>query len=300
MRIEQMQSFLALAHHRNFTSAAESLFISQSLLSKHILSMEKELDAVLFNRSNRTVQLTPAGECIFVHVQNIVTEYDFLTNGLRNYVHTARNKISITTLYDISQYGLTEMIISFERKYPEVHAETRESNHDVMRYNLDNNISFCAIGFQELWEDTQSYRIIPLYSDPLVIVCSMRHPFATRNTFSLKDAYDQHFCFPKEDHQLFSFILDICTKAGFMPRLTLSDVRLATIREYVSRGMRLTITTRSRARHCFSADEFLIIPLDDISPLTMSIMTKFDTLTPIYEQFLAHAKEYAEKNLDAR
>ena len=297
MRIEQMKSFCALAHYQNFTAAADSLFISQSLLSKPIHSMEKEHDSVLFNRSNRTVQMTPAGECIFIHVQNIISEWDFLTNGLRNYAHNSRNKISITTLYDISQYGLTDLIITFERKFPEVHAETRESNHDVMRYNLDNNLSFCAIGFRELWEDVDSYQVIPLYSDPLVIVCSMRHPLSKKQTFSLRDARDYDFCFPKEDHQLFNFILNVCTKSGFMPRLTLSDVRLATIREYVSRGMRLTITTRSRAQHCFGTDDFFTIPLKDISPLTMSIITKFEELTPIYEQFLAHALEYVEKNL---
>lgn len=256
--------------------------------------MEKELNIILFNRSSRSVHLNPAGERIFVHIQNIANEYNLLQNNLWNYQQTSRNKICITTLSDMSQYGLADLIISFERKYPDIHAETRENSHDVMRFNLDNNLSYCAIGYKELWTDVESYRIVPLYMDPIVIVCSKQHKFASRNTYSLKDASDQHFCFPKEDHSLFDYILKVCSGAGFMPRLTLSDVRLATIREYVSQGMRLTITTKSRAQHCFNSDEFVVAPLNGIKPLTLSIMTKYDSLASVYEDFIAHAVEYTQ------
>lgn len=290
VKIEHMLSFLALEHYKNFSTAAESRFLSQSVLSKHIMAMEKELDTKLFERGSRQVRLTPIGERIFKHVQNITREYDLLQNAVWNYQTDNRQMICISTLYDLSQYGLADLIIQFEQLHPGIHIETRETTHETMYYNLDNGRSLCALGFSELWNNLQSYPVIPLRKEKLALVFHKSHPLATVNTPSLGEARDYRFCFPKEDQALYNYFLHACLNVGFMPRLTLSDVRFSTIRRYVSEGMRLTITTISYALNIFTSDDYFIIPLNDIAPLTFSLMTKYEDLSPAYMEFIEHIK----------
>ena len=57
----QIQCFLATARTKNFTRAAQELYISQPVLSRKIASMEEELGVTLFDRSGKVVQLTAAG-----------------------------------------------------------------------------------------------------------------------------------------------------------------------------------------------------------------------------------------------
>ena len=57
MEIEYIKEFVVLAETENYLEAAESLFISQSTLSKHIKIIEKELDVQLFDRTTRKVHL---------------------------------------------------------------------------------------------------------------------------------------------------------------------------------------------------------------------------------------------------
>jgi len=57
----QVEYFLTLAEHKNFTNTAKALFVSQPAISKQIAALEKELGFALFFRSNRNVSLTPAG-----------------------------------------------------------------------------------------------------------------------------------------------------------------------------------------------------------------------------------------------
>lgn len=57
-----VQYFLALAETRNFTRAAESIFVTQPAFSRKIAELEKELGCKLFLRDSRPIELTPAGE----------------------------------------------------------------------------------------------------------------------------------------------------------------------------------------------------------------------------------------------
>lgn len=56
-----LQYFLAVAHARNFSRAAENLGISQPPLSRQIKMLENRIGAALFERSSQGVALTPAG-----------------------------------------------------------------------------------------------------------------------------------------------------------------------------------------------------------------------------------------------
>lgn len=51
MKTEQLYEFLVLSRTLNYSRAANALYISQSVLSKHILEMEQELNTSLFFRS---------------------------------------------------------------------------------------------------------------------------------------------------------------------------------------------------------------------------------------------------------
>ena len=61
----QIKSFLTLAEELNFTKASKRLCISQSTLSAHISSLEKNLEITLFIRTNKSVVLSPAGQFVY-------------------------------------------------------------------------------------------------------------------------------------------------------------------------------------------------------------------------------------------
>ena len=61
MDVERCKEFVVLAQTRNFLEASNQLFISQSSLSKHIKSLEKELGVTLLDRSTRKVELSSIG-----------------------------------------------------------------------------------------------------------------------------------------------------------------------------------------------------------------------------------------------
>jgi len=57
----QIECFVAASKYLNFSRAANSLYISQPVLSRRIARLEQELDVTLFDRTGRTLKLTDAG-----------------------------------------------------------------------------------------------------------------------------------------------------------------------------------------------------------------------------------------------
>src|SRR3990170_2780689 len=61
MELRQIELFVVLARHRNFTRAAEAVGMAQPALSLQVKRLERELGMPLLDRSTRPVQLTEAG-----------------------------------------------------------------------------------------------------------------------------------------------------------------------------------------------------------------------------------------------
>ncbi|HWK27605.1 MAG TPA: LysR substrate-binding domain-containing protein [Solirubrobacter sp.] len=72
MELRQLEYFAAVARHRHFTRAAESLYVSQPALSQQIRRLEAELGLPLLRRTSRGVELTAAGEDLLAHAEAVL------------------------------------------------------------------------------------------------------------------------------------------------------------------------------------------------------------------------------------
>ena len=72
MNTEELKTFIFLSKVKNFTLAAEQLFISQSTVTNRISELEKEVGKKLFTRGSKTVKLTEAGEIFLRYAERIL------------------------------------------------------------------------------------------------------------------------------------------------------------------------------------------------------------------------------------
>lgn len=84
MELRQLRYFVAVADTLNFSRAAESLYVSQSALSKQVAELEQELGVILLERDKRSVRLTRAGELLLPEAKSILMRTEKIVPLLRH------------------------------------------------------------------------------------------------------------------------------------------------------------------------------------------------------------------------
>ena len=79
MNLQQLKYIVAINRFRNFAKAADSCNISQPTLSAMLLKLEEELDVRIFDRTNKQVTPTSAGEKIILQVKKTLLELEKIT-----------------------------------------------------------------------------------------------------------------------------------------------------------------------------------------------------------------------------
>src|SRR5262245_29368438 len=93
----QLRAFRLVAQHRNFTRAAEALFITPSGLSMLIRELEGRVGFRLFNRTTRHVELTPHGTELLAVIQRSLEELDAGIANIRRSAKGVHEQISLGT-----------------------------------------------------------------------------------------------------------------------------------------------------------------------------------------------------------
>ncbi len=83
LEIDLLRSFVAVAAHRNFTHAAQSIGRTQSAVSLQIKRLEDIVEKRLFERSRQSVSITSVGEALLVYANRILAANDAALSHLK-------------------------------------------------------------------------------------------------------------------------------------------------------------------------------------------------------------------------
>lgn len=120
MNSRQVECILEVAKTQNFNRAAENLFISQPTLSHHIKVVEEELGFKIFDRSQKSVQLTNVGKTFCQGLETINDDLQTLIEQCQNFGQKYQRTIKISIFNRLALLKLPKAIEIFKSKYPKV------------------------------------------------------------------------------------------------------------------------------------------------------------------------------------
>ncbi len=82
--LNALRAFEGVAKHSSFTAAANSLLISQSALSRHVIALEKLIGVQLFERRPHALVLTKAGQHLLPAVMKSFDRLEYALDDIRN------------------------------------------------------------------------------------------------------------------------------------------------------------------------------------------------------------------------
>ncbi|HJY11145.1 MAG TPA: LysR family transcriptional regulator, partial [Flavobacterium sp.] len=120
MELRHLKYFLAVAEELNFTKAAEKLFISQPPLSRQIIELEEELQARLFNRNNKKVELTEAGKYFEKEVTTLFQNLERISLKTKKIAENVSGEFRIAYISSIYSSVISDLIKHLKEQFPYV------------------------------------------------------------------------------------------------------------------------------------------------------------------------------------
>ena len=289
MDINHLRDFVILAQTGNFMEAAEQLYSSQSTLSKHIKSIEKELGVPLFDRTTRKVAISKYGQMLLPYAQKIVElqeQYNFILQGS---LRTNEETLTLGSIPALAQYKITDVIVNFKKSRPQFMINVMQAGSQEMKELLrQKKIELAFIRYIDEVDD--DFIKLPYAVDTMVAVLPTNHPLAGQKTISLQLLSDENFLLTAKQTMLYKLSISACQQCGFEPKVAYTDHNLENLAELVIKGMGVALLMKQLALHISSPK----ISIVDISPsITTQISLcylKDAKLSPAAKHFLQCAK----------
>ncbi len=139
MKTEQLYEFLVLSRTLNYSRAADALYISQSVLSKHILKMEQELNTSLFFRSTHNVSLTPAGHLLARKAESLLDKCNAAIHLARTGYLPDKGRVRIACAPEIAcSPRLQAFVRYFAERYPDIYVHFEVKSEGTPESILEN------------------------------------------------------------------------------------------------------------------------------------------------------------------
>ena len=186
MEVRQLQHFIAVAEERQFTRAAQRMNIVQSALSSSIRTLETELQARLFVRNTRQVQLTPAGRAFLDKARDVVRTLDQARQVVADVEGLRAGSLSIGTVHSLPAFlDLPTLIARFHGANPGIEVRLRQGDMLGLLDQLKGGE--LDLAFLPLLDPPEDFVTGIVACDDLVVVVPKGHELAGRRNLPLAE-----------------------------------------------------------------------------------------------------------------
>lgn len=258
MNLQQLRYVLAVAETRSFTRAADGLFVVQSALSQQVRKLEGELGVQIFNRTTRSVSLTPAGEALMPLVRQVIAGVDQITVDAQALRGTVTGRLTVGMMEIPSEsLDMAALMAIFHARYPDVSVTLRSGGSDLLvQATRDRKLDVAIVG-SNVARSGDPISFDHLFSESLVAVLPMQHPLAARRSVSLGQLAELPFIdFPP------GYGLRHETDRGFagiQRRVAFEVTRVDEVIHFVCEGLGVALLPESVARKRAQTNPTLVL-----------------------------------------
>lgn len=289
MELRHLRYFIAVAEELHFGRAALQLGISQPPLSQQIQALEEELGVRLFERTNRRVSLSAAGQLFLPEARQVLLR---LQQAVQVAQRAQRGELGELKVGFTSSAPFTptipRAILAFRRACPEVHLELREfSSRNVAQAVYDGQLHVGML--RPLGDLPDELEALELFAEPLTVLLPAGHPLAQQQAgIQLAQLAAESFVyFPRTyGTGLYDQLLRLARAAGFTPHIVQEASEAMTLIGLVATGLGVTVLPSSFGRMHIDGVVSRTL-LDPGATTAICLVRRRDEQSPLVQRFSA-------------
>lgn len=237
MLLEDINMFIVLAEMKNYTVAADMLYISQSSLTKRIQKLERSMGVKLFTRTTKSVELSPYGQVYYKYAKQIQTASEACTREIQDMISHG-NSLIIGCIPSILDYNISLLIFRYMSSSG-IQCQIKTEESECLEKNLlEGHYDFAFIRDVDT---TLPLTSVPFAEDHMMVVLPKGHPMSHREHIYIKELRDEPFLLHPRGSRPYRNVLSLCRKEKFEPNVVYTDPHMRNICSMVASGMGISL-----------------------------------------------------------
>ncbi len=170
MTIHQLKIFWAVAQAKSYTKASKMLGLAQPSLSQQISKLEEEVAARLFNRGFSKIELTDAGEYLYLKAEQIIATVEETEEELKQFSNNTRGVLKVGMLSSVARNVLPATMKLFYNNLPDIEINVIEvAPAEAIDLLYARQLNIAVVAVDSIAESNLSFASKEIYSDPYVL-----------------------------------------------------------------------------------------------------------------------------------
>ena len=189
MNLQFIKYFLVLAEMKNFTRASERVHVVQSTFSMGIKKLEESLNAQLFKRDKRNVELTTEGKILLPKAKELLSQWFEIEE---EFLNTESKRLEIGFLQNLSIEVVIPILDELKNQRPGIELNIYEEKHATLIQMLQT-CKIDAFFSENRPVDKTSFKIKKVASEKLFLAVHKSNSLVKENKALLKTLHKERF-----------------------------------------------------------------------------------------------------------
>lgn len=259
MNLRDLRYFIAVAETLHFGRAAARCFVSQPTLSGQLKKLEGELGVALFERTNKSVAITPIGEQLLQHARASVAEADAMVELARSYRDPLAGPLRVGAIPTLSPYLMPLILAPLRRDVPQMRLVLSEQVTEVLLQRLAHRELDVVLLATPV--DDPALQSRALFDEPFWLAHPRDSELYTRDEISQRDLDELQLLLLADGHCLAQQVMEAChmeTRAAAGEMADLGAASLETLLQLVGAGFGSTLIPALAVRGGWMTDTGVI------------------------------------------
>lgn len=236
--IRHLRALVTVADKRSFARASEALHVSAPAVTMQIRDLEAEVGLPLFNRGNREVTLTSAGEYALVYAKRVLATLKEADDMMARLKRTDAGQLSIG-LVSTAKYFLPRLLAQFHEQHPriEIKLHVYVNRDELLALLRDAEIDLAVMGRPPKAIETQTFAFA---AHPHVFVAAPDHELARRSAIPARELDGVAFILREPGSGTLQHVTDFFNAHQLQPMVAMEMPSNESIKQAVMAGMGLS------------------------------------------------------------
>src|SRR5579862_4141809 len=291
MELRHLRYFVAVAEEENVSKAALKLHVSQPGISRQIRDLEDEIGFQLFERSAKSVRLTPAGNVFLGEARAVLQRAHEAVEKARAADGAASSEINIGYAPSLTVQILPQALRKFQNQFPKVRVALHDLSTEEMLAQLGDGKLQVALTVKPSAKLLRGLQFEELARYGMRVAVAPKHPLAKSKSVSLEQiAREPLIGYSRKDYPEYHTMLDkLFAPVGRKPRIAGEHDGVASLIAAVESGHGFALVPECLT--CMVGERLKLIPLtQSLPPIPVGAVWREPDKSGLAKHFIAAAK----------